>query len=104
MVLIDAAARLVPGVLGHQDSAVEDSFNDGLLDCPHYTRPEEIDERRVPEVLLSGNHGAIRRWRLKQSLGRPWQRRPDPLDGRTLSKEQREPLAEYREADALTAR
>lgn len=104
MVLIDAAARLVPGVLGHQDSAVEDSFNDGLLDCPHYTRPEEIDGRRVPEVLLSGNHGAIRRWRLKQSLGRTWQRRPDLLEGRALSKEQRTLLEEYLEEHALTAR
>ena len=104
MVLIDAAARLVPGVLGHQDSAVEDSFNDGLLDCPHYTRPEEIDGRRVPEVLLSGNHGAIRRWRLKQSLGRTWQRRPDLLEGRALSKEQRKLLEEYLEEHALTAR
>ncbi len=104
MVLIDAAARLVPGVLGHQDSAVEDSFNDGLLDCPHYTRPEEIDGRQVPEVLLSGNHGAIRRWRLKQSLGRTWQRRPDLLDGGTLDKEQRELLEEYLEEHALTAR
>lgn len=95
MVLIDAAARLVPGVLGHQDSAVEDSFNEGLLDCPHYTRPEMIDGRAVPEVLLSGNHGAIRRWRLKQSLGRTWLRRPDLLEGRDLSREQRQLLDEF---------
>ncbi|MCE8016803.1 tRNA (guanosine(37)-N1)-methyltransferase TrmD [Halomonas sp. MCCC 1A17488] len=95
MVLIDAAARLVPGVLGHQDSAVEDSFNEGLLDCPHYTRPEEIDGRRVPEVLLSGHHGEIRRWRLKQSLGRTWLRRPDLLEGRSLSDEQRKLLEEF---------
>lgn len=95
MVLIDTAARLVPGVLGHQDSAVEDSFNAGLLDCPHYTRPEEIDGRRVPEVLLSGNHGEIQRWRLKQSLGRTWLRRPDLLEGRTLSAEQQRLLAEF---------
>lgn len=95
MVLIDTAARLVPGVLGHQDSAVEDSFNDGLLDCPHYTRPEEIDGRKVPDVLLSGHHGQIRQWRMKQSLGRTWQRRPDLLEGRQLSKEQKRLLNEF---------
>ncbi|PMR76244.1 tRNA (guanosine(37)-N1)-methyltransferase TrmD [Billgrantia endophytica] len=95
MVLIDAAARLVPGVLGHQDSAVEDSFNEGLLDCPHYTRPEVIDGRRVPDVLLSGHHGEIRRWRLKQSLGRTWLRRPDLLEGRTLGREQQALLEEF---------
>jgi tRNA (guanine37-N1)-methyltransferase len=102
MVLIDAAARLVPGVLGHQDSAVEDSFNEGLLDCPHYTRPEEIDGRRVPEVLLSGHHGEIRRWRLKQSLGRTWLRRPDLLEGRMLSAEQQKLLEEFIEEYALS--
>jgi len=102
MVLIDAAARLVPGVLGHQDSAVEDSFNQGLLDCPHYTRPEEIDGRRVPEVLLSGHHGEIRRWRLKQSLGRTWLRRPDLLEGRSLSAEQQKLLEEFIEEYALS--
>lgn len=104
MVLIDAAARLVPGVLGHHDSAVEDSFNEGLLDCPHYTRPEVIDGRRVPEVLLSGHHGEIRRWRLKQSLGRTWLRRPDLLEGRTLSDEQQALLEEFIEEYALTSR
>ncbi|MDR5897803.1 tRNA (guanosine(37)-N1)-methyltransferase TrmD [Halomonas vilamensis] len=104
MVLIDAAARLVPGVLGHQDSAIEDSFNDGLLDCPHYTRPEVIDGRQVPDILLSGNHAAIRRWRLKQSLGRTWQRRPDLLEGRTLSSEQRKLLDEFIEEYAVTNR
>lgn len=95
MVLIDSAARLVPGVLGHQDSAVEDSFNDGLLDCPHYTRPEMVDGRAVPEVLLSGHHGEIKRWRLKQSLGRTWLRRPELLQDRALSREQRELLDEF---------
>ena len=95
MVLIDTAARLVPGVLGHQDSAVEDSFNDGLLDCPHYTRPEVVDGRRVPDVLLSGHHGQIRRWRTKQSLGRTWLRRPDLLDGKVLSAEQQASLNEF---------
>ncbi len=104
MVLIDAAARLIPGVLGHQDSAVEDSFNDGLLDCPHYTRPEVIDGRQVPDVLLSGNHAAIKRWRLKQSLGRTWQRRPDLLEGRTLDAEQRKLLNEFIEEHALSAK
>ena len=99
-----AAAIGAGGVLGHQDSAVEDSFNDGLLDCPHYTRPEDVDGRRVPEVLLSGHHGAIRRWRLKQSLGRTWLRRPDLLEGRTLSDEQRRLLEEFIEDDALSRR
>jgi len=104
MVLIDAAARLIPGVLGHQDSAVEDSFNDGLLDCPHYTRPEIIDGRQVPDVLLSGNHAAIKRWRLKQSLGRTWQRRPDLLEGRSLDAEQRKLLNEFIEEHARSAK
>ncbi|WP_027948122.1 tRNA (guanosine(37)-N1)-methyltransferase TrmD [Litchfieldella anticariensis] len=103
MVLIDAVARLVPGVLGHQDSAVEDSFNDGLLDCPHYTRPEEFEGRSVPEVLLSGNHAAIKRWRLKQSLGRTWLRRPDLLENRALSREQQVLLDEFIEEYASQA-
>jgi len=95
MVLLDAVTRLIPGVLGHADSAVEDSFSAGWLDCPHYTRPEEFDGQRVPEVLLSGNHELIRRWRLKQSLGRTWQRRPELLEELELSKEQQKLLAEY---------
>ncbi len=101
MVLIDAVSRLVPGVLGHQDSAAEDSFSDGLLDCPHYTRPEKLDDMSVPDVLLSGNHEAIRRWRLKQQLGRTWKRRPELLQDLELTKEQLTLLTEFiRETDA----
>jgi len=88
-------ARLVPGVLGDENSAAEDSFSDGLLDCPHYTRPEELEGLRVPPVLLSGDHEAIRRWRLKQSLARTLTTRPDLLAGRQLSAEERELLDEY---------
>ncbi|MBB2494572.1 tRNA (guanosine(37)-N1)-methyltransferase TrmD [Aquipseudomonas ullengensis] len=95
MVLIDAVTRLLPGALGHADSAEEDSFSDGLLDCPHYTRPEVYAGKRVPEVLLSGNHEHIRRWRLQQSLGRTWERRADLLDSRSLSGEETKLLAEY---------
>ena len=76
LVVIDAVARLLPGVLGHEESAEQDSFADGLLDCPHYTRPEQFDGRPVPPVLTSGDHEAIRRWRLQQALGRTWERRP----------------------------
>ncbi|MBN0986369.1 tRNA (guanosine(37)-N1)-methyltransferase TrmD [Amphritea pacifica] len=101
MVLIDAVSRLVPGVLGHQDSAAEDSFSDGLLDCPHYTRPEKLDDMSVPDVLLSGNHEAIRRWRLKQQLGRTWKRRPELLEDLELTKEQLTLLTEFiRETEA----
>lgn len=96
MVVIDAVTRLVPGVLGHELSALEDSFAEGLLECPHYTRPEQYGERRVPEVLLSGNHESIRRWRLQQALGRTQERRPDLLEKRVLSPEENELLAEYR--------
>lgn len=95
MTMIDAVSRLVPGVLGHQDSATEDSFCDGLLDCPHYTRPEHYDERQVPAVLLSGNHEEIRRWRLKQQLGRTWLRRPDMLESLELSTEQKSLLTDF---------
>lgn len=80
MAVIDATVRLLPGVLGHQDSAAQDSFSEGLLDCPHYTRPEQVCGEAVPAELLSGNHALIARWRLKQSLGRTWLRRPDLLD------------------------
>ncbi|AKH69538.1 tRNA (Guanine37-N(1)-) methyltransferase [Spongiibacter sp. IMCC21906] len=95
MVVIDGLSRLLPGVLGHPLSAEQDSFADGLLDCPHYTRPEQFRDLPVPKVLTSGNHEAIRRWRLKQSLGRTWQRRPDLLDKQDLSEEQKQLLAEY---------
>lgn len=95
MVLIDAVTRLLPGALGHADSAEEDSFTDGLLDCPHYTRPEVYEGKSVPSVLLSGNHEHIRRWRLQQSLGRTWERRADLLDSRSLSGEEQKLLAEY---------
>lgn len=95
MTLLDAVVRLVPGVLGHADSAEEDSFADGLLDCPHYTRPEELEGQRVPDVLLSGDHAKIKRWRLKQQLGRTHQRRPDLLAAMALSPEQQTLLDEY---------
>jgi len=95
MTLIDAVSRFVPGVLGDIASAEQDSFIDGLLDCPHFTRPEVLDGVRVPEVLLSGNHELIRRWRLKQSLGRTWHRRPELLDNLALTDEQAKLLAEY---------
>ena len=95
MVLIDAVTRLLPGALGDDQSAQQDSFSDGLLDCPHYTRPEDYEGQRVPEVLLGGNHEAIRRWRLKQSVGRTWVRRPELLQGRMLDKEQQALLDEF---------
>lgn len=95
MVMIDAMARLLPGALGDAGSALQDSFVEGLLDCPHYTRPESVQGRRVPEVLLSGDHQAIRRWRLKQALGRTWLRRPDLLEGLDLGAEERELLEEF---------
>ena len=104
MVLMDAVLRMVPGVLGKQASADEDSFSDGLLDCPHYTRPEVLDDKSVPSVLLSGNHEAIRRWRLKQKLGRTLQRRPDLLQDLELDKEQQLLLEEFiRETEDSTS-
>lgn len=95
MTVIDAVARLLPGALGDADSANQDSFAAGLLDHPHYTRPQFEAGRAVPSLLLSGNHAAIARWRLKQALGQTWLRRPDLLDGMTLSQEQRRLLAEF---------
>jgi len=97
MTLIDAVARLVPGVLGHNQSAEQDSFSDGLLDCPHYTRPETLDGKSVPSVLLSGNHREIEKWRLKQQLGRTWLRRPDLLQNLALTEEQVRLLSEFQQ-------
>jgi len=95
LIVIDAVARLLPGVLGNEESAVQESHGDGLLDWPHYTRPEVWDGRTVPPVLLGGNHAAIRRWRMMQALGRTWQRRPDLLARRTLTADERGLLEEY---------
>ncbi len=94
-VIIDAVVRLLPGVLGHEHSSAEDSFMGGLLDYPQYTRPERIDGLDVPAVLLGGNHAAVRRWRLKQALGRTWLRRPDLLEQRGLDEEERALLEEF---------
>jgi tRNA (guanine37-N1)-methyltransferase len=94
MALIDAVVRQLPGVLGDAASAVEDSFVSGLLDCPHYTRPELYEGQAVPEALMSGDHKRIRRWRLKQSLARTRKRRPDLLAHRALSAEETQLLTE----------
>ena len=95
MVLIDAVSRLIPGVLGDYSSAEQDSFYDEILDYPQYTRPESIEGMDVPEVLLSGNHESIRRWRLSQSLGKTFTKRPDLLKTLALTDEQEEFLAKY---------
>jgi tRNA (guanine37-N1)-methyltransferase len=95
LVLIDGIARLLPGTLGDERSSAEDSFSAGLLDWPHYTRPVEWDGRKVPQVLQSGDHAAIRRWRLKQALGRTWLRRPDLLACRELTGEESQLLNEF---------
>ncbi|MFT4811432.1 MAG: tRNA (guanine37-N1)-methyltransferase, partial [Paraglaciecola sp.] len=97
MVLMDAISRFVPGVLGHDQSAEQDSFSHGLLDCPHYTRPENLDGELVPKVLLSGDHKKIKQWRLEQSLGRTWQRRPELLNDLALTEEQQKLLDLYRQ-------
>ncbi|MDH3977395.1 MAG: tRNA (guanosine(37)-N1)-methyltransferase TrmD [Gammaproteobacteria bacterium] len=93
--VIDAVTRLLPNVLGDEQSATQDSFMDGLLDCPHFTRPENVDGVSVPQVLLDGHHEEIRRWRLKQGLGRTYMRRPDLLKQRLLSEEERQLLDEF---------
>lgn len=96
LVVIDAVTRLLPDVLGDEESAGQDSYSNGLLDCPHYTRPEVVEGLRVPEVLLSGNHADIERWRLKQALGRTWLRRVDLLQNLTLTQEQHTLLNEFK--------
>ena len=96
MALIDAIVRQLPGALGDEQSAVQESFVAGLLDCPHYTRPEVYEGERVPEVLISGHHAEIERWRLKQALGRTWLRRPDLLAQRALTATEQKLLAEFR--------
>lgn len=98
MLLMDALVRLLPGALNDMDSAEEDSFVDGLLDCPHYTRPEVYAGACVPEVLLSGDHARIRRWRLQQALGNTWRKRPDLLGQRALSKEEVKLLDAFRQS------
>jgi len=97
MALMDAVVRQLPGALGDSSSLVEESFADGLLDCPQYTRPELYRGERVPEVLLSGHHENIRRWRLKQALGRTWVRRPDLLAVRKLNDEESRLLDEFQQ-------
>ncbi len=99
MVLIDSVTRLIPGALGHAQSAEQDSFSEGLLDCPHYTRPDVYEGRSVPDVLMSGNHERIRRWRLQQALDRTVRRRPDLLEKLELSEEQQKLLAELSNLD-----
>jgi len=97
MVMIDGITRLLPGTLGHPQSAQQDSFVEGLLDCPHYTRPERFGQQQVPEVLLQGNHQLIRRWRLKQALGRTAERRPEMIQALSLDEEQQQLLQEFRQ-------
>ena len=96
LIVIDAITRLLPGVLGHEESAQQDSHMNGLLDYAHYTRPEEIEGHLVPDVLLSGNHAEIGIWRMKQALGRTWQRRPDLLENKNLSAEQSNLLQQFK--------
>ena len=96
LIVIDAVTRLLPGVLGDEESAQQDSHMNGLLDYPHFTRPEQLEGGSVPDVLLSGNHADIDRWRMKQALGRTWQRRPDLLKNKNLSAEQEHLLQQFK--------
>jgi tRNA (guanine37-N1)-methyltransferase len=96
LVVIDAIVRLMPGTLGSSESALQESFSDGLVDWPHYTRPQALDGHAVPAVLASGDHAAIHRWRLQQALGRTWLRRPELLKLRGMSDEERELLEEFK--------
>lgn len=96
MMVIDGITRLIPGALGHHASATSDSFMNGLLDCPHYTRPEDFNGQKVPQVLLRGDHKAIERWRLKQALGNTWLKRPDLILQRQLTELERELLNEFK--------
>jgi len=96
LVVIDAVARLMPGTLGSSESALQESFSDGLVDWPHYTRPQTLEGHEVPAVLASGDHAAIARWRLQQALGRTWLRRPELLESRGMSDEERELLEEFK--------
>jgi tRNA (guanine37-N1)-methyltransferase len=100
MVLIDALTRLLPGALGHKDSAAQDSFSQDLLDHPHYTRPEILGDTKVPKALLSGDHAFIARWRLKQAIGKTWQKRPDLLKRRVLTAEEKALLDEFIQENA----
>ncbi len=104
LVVIDAIVRLLPGTLGSSESAVQESFSDGLLDWPHYTRPPLVEGRAVPEVLAGGDHAKIHRWRLRQALGRTWLRRPDLLERRGMSAEERALLEEFKSEQAIAAR
>jgi tRNA (guanine37-N1)-methyltransferase len=96
LVVIDAIGRLLPGALGSAESAVQESFTDGLVDWPHYTRPPTVDGREVPAVLASGDHAAIQRWRLRQALGRTWLRRPELLERRGMNAEEHALLEEFK--------
>jgi len=96
LLVVDAVARHLPGVLGHAESAEQDAFSQGLLDCPHYTRPEVAEGQSVPPVLLSGDHQAVARWRRRMAIGRTWEKRPDLLESRELSDEEQALLDDYR--------